>query len=230
MQNGTAQHYEKLNNKEISNHHIDGTPGQGALDVWKMGGGAIGIWGGSSYFDSFKTIYNGNTTDGHGGAINIGRVNFSDGNYFYTSASASVSKAEFTNNSGSRGGAVINNSTSNFLSESNLFKGNAAASGGAIFNGALSNNSDEVALNEKETLLTLKGTNNFEGNTANNWGGAIVNQDAIIRDTVASKNSFHGNSVTNDRYGLGGALVNITQYKSTANSIVEFIGTVKEAL
>lgn len=106
MQNGTAQHYENLN-KEISNHHIDGTPGQGALDVWKMGGGAIGIWGGSSYFDSFKTIYNRNTTDGHGGAINIGRVNFSDGNYFYTSASASVSKAEFTNNSGSRGGAVI---------------------------------------------------------------------------------------------------------------------------
>lgn len=132
MQNGTAQHYENLN-KEISNHHIDGTPGQGALDVWKMGGGAIGIWGGSSYFDSFKTIYNRNTTDGHGGAINIGRVNFSDGNYFYTSASASVSKAEFTNNSGSRGGAVINNSTSNFLSESNLFKGNAAASGGANF-------------------------------------------------------------------------------------------------
>ena len=222
-QNGAAQLYENLN-KNISNYFTTG--GNPYEAIWKMGGGAIGIWGGSTYIDNSETIYEGNTTKGHGGAINIGRVNVADGNYFYSSASATVTGAQFIGNNGSRGGAVMNNSSSTFLSDSNTFAENEAVSGGAIFNGSFPN-SPASELNGKETLLTLKGTNTFINNSANNWGGAIVNREGKILDTVSSKTIFNGNKVTLDFYGgLGGALVNITDYEASANSIVEFIGRV----
>ena len=227
------------------NVEVEGNDYSNLSSFW---GGAVVVWQGSSFKDSGSTyqknglkINQPHAEDGkeldsidygdseRGGAIFNG---FSkDQTSFHPSQATVTSSLFLKNGTVNLGGAVYNESGSDFISVDNNFKGNTSQwAGGAIFNGAAR---EDTQGEKKVSNLVLVGKNEFEDNSATWFGGAIVNSGKV-QDETESETTFTNNK-TEFRGGAFVNLGNFTELSSNVNfnpfaSIVEttavFNGTV----
>ena len=138
------------------------------------------------------------------------------GALYLSTGNATITNTIFENNSSNEGGAIIANggsagSSVNIINST--FKGNDSGSTGS--GGALNA--------QGATVITLSGTNNFEGNTAAN-GGAINNyyNGSKIIFAEGSTTNFINNTATS---GNGGAINNVI-HAAAEDAVVEIHGDV----
>ena len=164
---------------------------------------------------------NGHTTNANGGAI----VNSSQ---ITVQSTNPAQKVVISGNmaEGANGGAISNSGTATF--DNVLFSGNSATGDGNGLGGAIYNRSDAGG-----TSLTV--TNSiFEQNTANAFGGAIINLNGSV---VIDSTQFNNNSTTSSSgiVGQGGAIVNaanmeISNSSFTGNHTGNYGGAISNTL
>lgn len=154
--------------------------------------------------DISDSVFKNNKSDYMGGAL------------YLSTGNVTITNTIFENNSSNEGGAIIANGGSAGSSVkiiNSTFKGNDSGSTGS--GGALNA--------QGATVITLSGTNNFEGNTAAN-GGAINNyyNGSKIIFAEGSTTNFINNTATS---GNGGAINNVI-HAAAEDAVVEIHGDV----
>lgn len=188
-------------------------------DEKPIGGGALAL-GSLSTTKIIKGTFDSNVSEGDGGAVATRHTK--DGSQM--EAEFNISQSTFTSNEALlNGGAVYNTFYKTASIENSQFLGNKATlNGGAIYNaegGSIDSNAGSIILSNntyKDNTATSNGgavynagtttitDSEFSGNTAQNYGGAVITR--CVTDGCTAKTTISNSTFKNNTASIGGAV------------------------